>query len=54
MTIAEKLLELMAELEQLGIDAEDIGMRGASHKIEAAMGDLRSAHAAAEQWREFE
>lgn len=54
MTIAEKLAAILEELEQLEIDAEDIDMTGAAHKIMEARGALMSAKRAAEQWSEFE
>jgi hypothetical protein len=46
-TIAEKIAEHMEELEQLAIDADDIGWRAVNHKITEALGPLRSAHGAA-------
>lgn len=53
MTIAERLEDILEELIQIEIDAQDIGMTGAAHKIMEARGPLYSAVDAAEQWDEF-
>jgi hypothetical protein len=48
-TMAEKIEDLVNELEQLAIDADDIGWIAVNHKVTEALGPLRSAHGAAKQ-----
>lgn len=51
-TIAQRLAAVLNELDDLIECAEDIGWHGVQHKVEAAVGDLRSALTAARQYEE--
>ena len=49
----ERLREILDELEQFAIDADDIGWTPVQHKIEEALGPLESALRAIDQQDEF-